>query len=87
MALTSLNYQERNYGRRLEDSFIRDTLQKYEQGLDVGCIVTSEMDLNTLIELIIEKKNELMETKRSTVFLYDEMSGELWSMMDTGNVT
>jgi class 3 adenylate cyclase len=53
---------------------------------NVGQIVTSEMNLDALFELIMAQTNEIMETRRSTVFLHDDKADQLWSLVATGMV-
>ncbi|MEE8398434.1 MAG: GAF domain-containing protein, partial [Desulfobacterales bacterium] len=76
--------KERKAGRRTEDVAVRDRISKHELLFDVGQIITSEMDLNTLFEVIIAQTNKIMDTQRSTVYLHDEASKELWSLVATG---
>ena len=51
---------------------------------DVGQIITSEMDLYQLFEVIIAQTNRIMDAQRSTVYLYDENNDELWCLVATG---
>ena len=74
----------RNIGRRGEDWFIRDQNSRYQQLLTVGQVLTSEMNMDRLFELIMDQTNRIMQTERSTVFLYDGDTGELWSLVATG---
>ncbi len=74
----------RGIGRRKEDILVRDNLRKHSQLLNVGQIITSEMDLNALFEVIMDQTNQMMTTERSTVFLHDGDAGELWSLVATG---
>ncbi|MEW5910342.1 MAG: GAF domain-containing protein, partial [Thermodesulfobacteriota bacterium] len=47
-------------------------------------ILTSEMNLQSLFEIVIAQTNQLMDTERSTVFLHDAESKNLWSFVATG---
>jgi len=42
------------------------------------------MNIAVLFELIMDHTNEIMGTERSSVFLYDEKTDELWSLVATG---
>lgn len=42
------------------------------------------LNMYALFEVIMEQPNQIMDTRRSMVFLYDEKSSELWSMVATG---
>jgi class 3 adenylate cyclase/putative methionine-R-sulfoxide reductase with GAF domain len=74
----------RGIGRRKEDFVIREKIRKHALLFSVGQIITSEMNLNALFEVIMDQTNHIMGTQRSTVFLYDEDSDELWSLVATG---
>jgi class 3 adenylate cyclase len=50
----------------------------------VGQIITSEINMDVLFELIIDQTNQIMGTERGSVFLYDEKTTELWSLVATG---
>ena len=47
--------------------------------LDVSKALSSESDLDKLLHLITGKVTEVLNADRSTLFLYDESTGELWS--------
>lgn len=74
----------RGIGRRKEDFIMRDQVHRYKQIYHVGQIITSEMNMDALFELIIDQTNQIMGTERGSVFLYDEKSAELWSLVATG---
>jgi adenylate cyclase len=63
---------QRGVGRRKEDRLIRDLL-------NVGQVITSEMNMDVLFKTIIEETNHIMDTERCTMFVYDSKSDELWS--------
>ena len=42
------------------------------------------MNMAVLFELIIDHTNQIMGTERGSVFLYDEKTAELWSLVATG---
>ena len=76
--------EERGIGRRNEDRLIRDRLRKHEQIFKVGQIITSEINLDALFEVIMVETNQILGSQRSTVFLYDKKTDELWSLVATG---
>lgn len=47
--------------------------------LDVSKALSRESDLDKLLNLITHKVTEVLSADRSTLFLYDESTGELWS--------
>ena len=75
---------ERGFGRRKEDFLLREKIRKHALLFSVGQIITSEMHLNALFEVVMDQTNQMMGTQRSTVFLHDESSDELWSLVATG---
>ncbi len=84
MANGKINHKDRGIGRRKEDRLVRDWNQQYKELYNVGQILTSEMDMGILFEKIANQTNEIMVTERSTVFLHDDQTNELWSLVATG---
>lgn len=74
----------RSIGRRKDDFLVREKISKHAILFQVGQIITSEMNLGPLFEVIMDQTNQVMSTQRSTVFLYDEKKKELWSLVATG---
>ncbi|RJR44986.1 MAG: GAF domain-containing protein [Desulfobacteraceae bacterium] len=74
----------RTFIRRKEDSLIREKIRKHAILFQVGQIITSEMNLGPLFELIMDQTNQVLGSSRSTVFLYDHNKEELWSLVATG---
>jgi len=58
-------------------------LKRYKSLLEVGQIITSEMSFDILFPLVIEHTNSIMDTEASSVFLFDEKTEELWSLVST----
>jgi len=52
--------------------------------LEVGRRLASNMDLDSLLELIIKQTSIVMEADRSSLFLVDEKTQELWSKIAQG---
>lgn len=67
-----------------EDRGMRDRLRRYKKAFHVGQIITSEIDRDLLFEVIIHQTNEVMESERSTVFVHDNKTNELWSLVGVG---
>jgi len=85
MAGPNRNYVDnRTIGRRRDDQLLRDEIQRYKQLLRVGQIITSEMSLEALFGVIMSQTNEIMNSERGAVFLHDNKSNELWSLVATG---
>ncbi len=75
--------KKRNIGRRKEDHMVRDQAQRQKMLFELGQIVTSEMNLEALFNLIIEQINQFMHTERCSVFMYDSQKDQLWSLVST----
>ena len=52
--------------------------------LEVFSAIASELDLNKLIQLIMNKAAEISNSDRSSLFLMDEETGELWTIFAKG---
>ncbi|MCD4716084.1 MAG: GAF domain-containing protein, partial [Desulfobacterales bacterium] len=77
-------FKSRRVGRRQEDFLARERIKRHGQLFSVGQTITSEMNLNSLFEVIMDQTNQVMGTQRSTVLLYDEKRTELWALVATG---
>jgi class 3 adenylate cyclase len=84
MPALSNDNRQRSVGRRAEDLLLRDKLRKHDQLFNVGQIITSEMNLSALFEVIMEETNHIIDSQRSTVFLHDKEGRTLWSLVATG---
>lgn len=84
MANLDRQYRKRTISRRAEDRLMRDRNERYKQLFNVGQIITSEMNMDVLFEVIMNQTNHIMGTERSTVFLHDSENDELWSLVATG---
>lgn len=74
---------ERCFGRRREDWVLRDRIYRHKQLFHFGQLITSEMNMEVLFEVIMIQTNQVMDTERSTVFLHDEKYDQLWSLVAT----
>ena len=54
--------------------------------LEISSALGSTFHVDDLLKTIVEKTTELMDAERSTIFLIDEESGELWSKIIQGTV-
>lgn len=52
--------------------------------LDIVADVTSEIDLGTLLRKVMGEATKMLQAERSTLFLNDEKSHELWSLVGEG---
>jgi adenylate cyclase len=52
--------------------------------LDIVADITSEIDLGTLLRKVMSEATKMLQAERSTLFLNDEKSDELWSLVGEG---
>src|SRR5262245_29731374 len=52
---------------------------------EIGVALGSTLDLNELLELVLDRISSVMDAERSTLYLIDEESGELWSKVAQGD--
>lgn len=73
----------------LRNAQLVDFLQraKEEEGLllEVTTAISQELQLQPLLQLIMDASNRLLDADRSTLFVYDPKSDELWSQVATGD--
>ena len=75
---------KRTIGRRNEDMALRKRTQRFKKLYNIGQTITSEIKMDALFGLVIDQTNQIMDTERSTLFLYDDYTEELWSLVATG---
>jgi len=63
---------------------MRQTRDKEMEFLNVVADVTSEIELGTLLRKVMGEATKLLSAERSTLFLNDEKTNELWSMVGEG---
>lgn len=59
---------------------------KFARMLDIGSALGNAFHIDDLLNIIVEKTTELMDAERSTLFLIDEDTRELWSKIIQGSV-
>ena len=68
---------QRDFGRRREDRLIRDLL-------NVGQIITSEINMDVLFGTIIQETDHILDVERSAMFVYDDRANALRSFTSAG---
>ena len=58
-------------------------IERYKMICELGQMVTSEMNLDALFDLIMEQATRVMGSERASVFLYDPVSEQLCSWAST----
>jgi transcriptional regulator with GAF, ATPase, and Fis domain len=61
-----------------------DTSSELRQLLDVNIAIASEIQLEALLQRIVKVTSQIIRADRSSLFLYDERTHELWSMVAEG---
>jgi len=64
-------------------NMLKDQVYRQKMLLELGQIITSEMNLEALFELIIRQTNAFMNTELCSVFMFDDETEELWSLVST----
>ena len=63
---------------------VKKTRQQEMEFLDVVSDVTSEIDLGALLQKVMGEATRMLNADRSTLFLNDEKTSELWSQVGEG---
>ena len=71
--------QSQQFVERMQQSRIKEL-----EFLDVVSDVTSEIDLSVLLQKVMGEATRMLNAERSTLFLNDEKSSELWSEVGEG---
>ena len=70
-------------GEELEKALARER-EKLRALKDIGAALGSTLDLDELLVLVISRVSQLMDADRSTLYLLDEETGQLWSKVAQG---
>jgi adenylate cyclase len=63
---------------------MRKTRAQELRFLEIVSDVTSELELEVLLKKVMEEASRMLDAERSTIFLNDEKTGELWSLVGEG---
>ncbi|MBI5639068.1 MAG: GAF domain-containing protein [Nitrospirae bacterium] len=63
---------------------VQKAKEEETQLLDVTTAISSELKLEPLLLKIMETSTDILNADRSTLFLHDEKTGELWSLIAQG---
>src|SRR5579863_8854614 len=58
--------------------------ERLSRVLEIGRALGSTLDLDRLLALLLEHGSQLLEADRCTVFIHDQVRGELWSKVAQG---
>ena len=70
--------------RRNDDRAFRERTRRFKKLYNIGQTITSEIKMDGIFDRVIDQTNQVMDTERSTLFLYDDYTEELWSLVATG---
>jgi len=63
--------------RRKDERLLRSQISRYNQLFQIGQLITSEMNFETLFDIIVEQTNEIVGAERCSVFLIDQNENHL----------
>ena len=66
-----------------ESSTIDQKLRRFTELLEVGQIITSEMNFDTLFPLVMEHTSSIMESEACSVFLFDRKADDLYCLVSS----
>ena len=82
MLLCQIVIMAERWGGAIESA--ESTSGELRQLLDVNIAIASEIELNALLLRIVTVTSQILRADRSSLFLYDGRSDELWSMVAEG---
>lgn len=62
---------------------LQKQLQQYHMLLELGRVIVSEMDMDLLFSVIMDRTRLFMDTEKCSVFIFDKKKNELWSRVST----
>ena len=66
-----------------EVKMLKDQLQQHHMLLELGRVIVSEMDMDVLFNVIMDRTRRFMGTEKCSVFIFDKKKNELWSRVST----
>jgi signal transduction histidine kinase len=75
---------EKNRDLSLEKiNALEKQLQQHHMLLELGRVIVSEMDMDVLFNVIMDRTRRFMDTEKCSVFIFDKKKNELWSRVST----
>ncbi len=62
---------------------LQKQLHQHHMLLELGRVIVSEMDMDVLFNVIIDRTRRFMGTEKCSVFIFDKKKNELWSRVST----
>ena len=71
----------RNFERNLSirEKKLEQNINRFRKFLEIGATFRSEMDIDQLLPLIVEKTSDAIDVEKCSVFLYNKDKGILWT--------
>ncbi len=69
--------------RRAEDLLLRKQIDRHVKLFHIGQLITSEINFDTLFEVIADQTNQIMDSERCSVFLANEKGSDLEAFVST----
>jgi K+-sensing histidine kinase KdpD len=76
-------FRRRSNVRREEDRLLRKLINRHNQLFHIDQIITSEMNFDTLFEVIADQTNKMMESEKCSIFLIDDNDEHLTTFAST----
>ena len=73
----------RTAGRRKSDFFLTDQVKRLNKLTQVGQTLTTILNMDELFEVIVSQTNQIVDSERCSVLLYDPENEELYSLAST----
>lgn len=71
---------------RRANALVRHQDARFASMLAIGSALGTTLQIDDLLRIIVERTTEMMEAERSSMFLVDDRTGELWSKVVQGGV-
>ena len=81
MNVSAHNKKKRTAPRRLADKHLQVQLEKYSRLIQAGQIITSELNVDALFDVISDQTGKILDVERCSIFLIDENQQNLCSFV------
>ena len=81
MNVSTHDKQKRAAIRRLADKHLQVQLEKYSRLIQAGQIITSELNVDALFDVISDQTGKILDVERCSIFLIDENQQNLCSFV------
>jgi len=75
--------KQQNSIAKAADKGLKTELEQHQMLLELGKLIVSEMDMDTLFEVVVNQTRTFMGTEECSVFMFDKEKNQLWSRVST----